>query len=139
MSPHFLKHGGAMLMSCLFLIFHLCYQHGVSPSTMDRRYCCCIIQTIGDKHDVNNYRPINLTSVCIRLFERLMLPTLHRYMSIHNIPSDFQFGFTKHRSTYDAIFSLLNFIGQYFKVPIPCVFIDIKKAYDRVWVHATLV
>ena len=67
-----------------------------------------------------------------------MLPTLHRYMSTRNIPSVFQFGFTKHRSTYDAIFSLLNFIGQNFKVPIPCVFIDIKKAYDRVWVRALL-
>ena len=28
-SPHFIKHGGPMLMSCLFLLFHLCYQHGV--------------------------------------------------------------------------------------------------------------
>jgi hypothetical protein len=31
-SPHFLKHGGPMLMSCLFLMFHLSYQHGLLPS-----------------------------------------------------------------------------------------------------------
>ena len=134
MSPHFLKHGGPMLISCLFLLFHLCYQHGVLPQQWTDGIVVALYKHSGDKHDVNNYRPINLTSVCIRLFERLMLPTLHRYMSLHNIPCVMQFGFTKLRSTYDAIFSLLKFIGQYFKVPIPCVFIDIKKAYDRVWV-----
>jgi hypothetical protein len=92
----------------------------------------------GDKHDVSNYRPINVTSVVMRLFDRLMLPTLIQYMSAHSIPSYFQFGFTKGRSTYDAIFRLLTFIGRYFTNPIPAIFIDISKAYDRVWIHGLI-
>ena len=134
-SPHFIKHGGPMLMSCLFLLFHLCYQHGVLPSQFTDGIVIALFKNKGNKHDTNNYRPINVTSVVIRLFERLMLPTLQRYMSSHGIPSVVQFGFTKTRSTYDAILRLLSFIGRYFHVPIPAVFIDISKAYDRVWVH----
>ena len=67
-----------------------------------------------------------------------MLPTLQHYMSLHGMPSIIQFGFTKGRSTYDAILRLLSFIGRYFRVPIPVVFIDISKAYDRVWVHGLI-
>ena len=93
---------------------------------------------VGDSHDVTNYRPINVTSVIIRLFEKLMLPTLQHYMHQYNIPSAFQYGFTKHRSTYDTILRLLRSIGCFFSVPIPAIFIDISKAYDRVWVHGLI-
>ena len=137
-SPHFLKHGGPMLMSCLFLIFHLCYQHGVLPSQWKQGIVVALYKHTGDKHDVTNYRPINVTSVVMRLFDRLMLPTLIRYMSAQSVPSSFQFGFTKGRSTYDAIFRLLSFIGRFFYFPIPAIFIDISKAYDRVWVHGLI-
>jgi hypothetical protein len=137
-SPHFLKHGGPMLMSCLFLMFHLCYQHGVLPSQWKQGVVVALYKHSGDKHDVSNYRPINVTSVVMRLFDRLMLPTLIRYMSIQSIPASFQFGFTKGRSTYDAIFRLLSFIGRYFYNPIPAIFIDISKAYDRVWVRGLI-
>src|SRR6185437_13884673 len=92
----------------------------------------------GDKHDVNNYRPINVTCVVMRLFDKLMLPTLHEYMSLRSIPYHYQYGFTKHRSTYDAILRLLSFLGRYYRHPIPTVFIDVSKAYDRVWVKGLL-
>jgi len=137
-SPHFIKHGGPMLMSCLFLLFHLCYQHGVLPLQFTDGIVIALFKNKGDKHEPNNYRPINVTSVIIRLFERLMLPTLQRYMSLHGMPSLIQFGFTKGRSTYDAIIRLVSFIGRYFRVPIPVVFIDISKAYDRVWIHGLI-
>jgi hypothetical protein len=137
-SPHFLKHGGPMLMSCLFLMFHVCYQHGLLPSQWKQGIVVALYKHTGDKHDVSNYRPINVTSVVMRLFDRLMLPTLIQYMSRESIPSSYQFGFTRGRSTYDAIFRLLSFIGRYFQHPIPAIFIDISKAYDRVWVHGLI-
>lgn len=125
-------------MACLFLIFHLCYQHGVLPSQWKEGIVVALYKHNGDKHDVNNYRPINVTSVVMRLFDRLMLPTLVQYMSSHSIPYAFQFGFTKLRSTYDAILRLLSFIGRYYHHPIPAVFINISKAYDRVWVNGLI-
>jgi hypothetical protein len=138
-SPCFIKQGGPALMSALFLIFHICYQHGVLPSQWTEGLVIALYKHKGDKHDVSNYRPITITSVIIRLLERLMLPTLKQYMHDHGIPSDLQFGFTALRSTYDAILRLLTAIGAHiWAYPIPVVFIDISKAYDRVWVHGLL-
>lgn len=138
-SPHFLKHGGPALVSCLFLIFLVCYQHGLLPTQWKQGVVVALFKHVGDKHDVSNYRTINVTSVVVRLFDRLMLPCLLQYMCDRSIPYAFQFGFTKLRSTYDAILRLFSFIGQYFhRCPIPVVFIDISKAYDRVWVKGLL-
>ena len=58
------------------------------------------------------------------------------------IPSLSQFGFTKHRSTHDAIYRLISTIidvmgtgvGEF----VPTVFIDISKAYDKVWIDGLL-
>jgi len=137
-SPHFIKHGGSAFTSCLYLMFRLCYQHGVLPTQWKEGTLVALYKNVGDKHDVNMYRPITIVSVIMRLFDRLMLPTLLRYMSEKGIPYDFQFGFTKLRSTYDAIMRLLSFVGRYYNYPIPAVFIDITKAYDRVWVKGLL-
>ncbi len=94
-------------MSALFLIFHICYQHGVLPSQWTEGLVIALYKHKGDKHDVSNYRPITITSVVIRLLERLMLPTLKQYMHDSGIPCDLQFGFTalrppphRHRLTH---------------------------------------
>ena len=137
-SPHFLKHGGPALMSALFLIFHICYQHGMLPIQWTEGIIVALYKHTGDKHSVNNYRPINVTSIIIRTYDRLMLPTLLQYMSYNNIPYTHQYGFTKLRSTYDAIERLLNSITSQYQLPTPAVFIDISKAYDRVWVHGLI-
>ena len=67
-----------------------------------------------------------------------MLPTLLQHMSHNNIPYAHQYGFTKLRSTYDAIARFLESICKQYYIPTPAVFIDISKAYDRVWVHGLL-
>ena len=138
-SPCFIKHGGPALMSALFLLFHICYQHGMLPTQWTEGIIIALFKHVGDVKSVVNYRPITVTSVIIRLFERLMLPALKQHMHAHGIPGALQFGFTALRSTYDAILRLLSLIGSHFsQFPIPVVFIDISKAYDRVWVHGLL-
>ena len=138
-SPCFLKHGGPALVSALFLIFHICYQHGMLPTQWTEGLVIALYKHKGATNDVSNYRPITITSVVIRMFERLMLPTLKERMNACGIPCDLQFGFTALRSTYDAILRLLSAIGTSISdFPIPVVFIDISKAYDRVWVHGLL-
>ena len=67
-----------------------------------------------------------------------MLPSLTHHMNINNIPYQHQYGFTKHRSTYDAIARFLRSISLQYQLPTPAIFIDISKAYDRVWVHGLI-
>jgi hypothetical protein len=56
------------------------------------------------------YRPISVTSIIARMYERLHMKSLLQHMKNSGIPSPSQFGFTKHRSTHDAIYRLLSTI-----------------------------
>jgi len=68
--------------------------------------------------------------------------TLLQHMDRVGIPSLSQFGFTKKRSTHDAIYRLLSTIvdalGKGKGGFVPCVFVDISKAYDKVWIDGLL-
>jgi len=97
----------------------------------------------------------------MRLYDSLTRPTLKLSMYEYDIPCMEQFGFVAGRSTYDAIFRMHNHINQcihnsniYTNHPypynnpnfnitaadtyLPVVYIDIAKAYDRVWIDGLL-
>ena len=146
-SPHFLRQGGLTLHTALHLLFSISYGHGRIPTPLKHAKVAPIYKQSGDIDDANNYRPISITSIVMRLWERLMKPTLLEGMKCFNIPSPNQFGFTKDRSTYDAIFHLLSSIADAFDKPgkcptkdnyVPTIFIDIAKAYDKVWIPGLL-
>jgi exonuclease III len=146
-SPHFLRQGGSTLHTALYLLFSICYGHGRIPSDFKHAKIVAIYKQSGDTDDPNNYRPISITSIVMRLWEKLMKQTLLQYMEKMGIPSPHQFGFTKQRSTYDAIFRLLSNIVDSFEDPpspnpngnyVPAIFIDIAKAYDKVWIPGLL-
>jgi endonuclease/exonuclease/phosphatase family metal-dependent hydrolase len=147
-SPHFLRQGGATLHSALHLLFTICYGHGRIPTPLKHAKVVAIYKQSGDIDDPNNYRPISITSIVMRLWERLMKSTMLEAMERFDIPSPHQYGFTKSRSTYDAIFHLLCNVVDSFDDPstssppknnyVPTIFIDIAKAYDKVWIPGLL-
>ena len=104
----------------------------------------------GQKESSQHYTSMSVTSMrspitvlsmlhlLSSVYSIVMLPTLQHHMSLHNIPYEHQYGFTKLRSTYDAIARFLNSISKQYHMPVPAVFIDISKAYDRVWVHGLI-
>ena len=146
-SPHFLRQGGPSLETALHLLFTICYGHGRIPTPFKHAKVVAIYKQSGDIDDANNYRPISITSIVMRLWERLMKSTLLETMERFSIPSSHQYGFTKSRSTYDAIFHLLSDVVDSFDDPtssspknnyVPTIFIDIAKAYDKVWIPGLL-
>lgn len=143
-SPYFLRHGGPALHSALFLFFSICFGHGFIPSAFVNANVVTLYKGDGSVNDPNNYRPIAITSVVMRVWERLIQPTLLDVMESAGIPAPHQFGFTKQRSTHDAIFRLLATLVDSFEHVgqsnpfIPVVFVDIAKAYDRVWINGLL-
>jgi hypothetical protein len=141
-SSLFIRNGGSQLFHALHMFFHICYQHGLLPSLFTHANIIALYKQQGNMNDPNNYRPISITSVVIRLLERLMLPTLLSFMKQQGIPSPEQFGFTKSRCTLDSIYRLLDDLttaqSSLLKPIMPTVFIDIVKAYDRVWIKGLL-
>ena len=90
-----------------------------------------------DPNDVNNYRGITLVSCFSKIFTGVLNNRLNKWAENNDVLSDSQFGFRKGRSTTDAIFVLnaiiqkiLNKKGRLF-----CAFIDLKKAFDSVYLN----
>jgi hypothetical protein len=138
-SPSFLRYGGDKLYECLYMFFRLCYNYGVLPREFVSANVVPIYKESGDKSQASNYRPISITSIVMRVFELLMLPSLQSCMTNANIPSHSQFGFTANRSTHDAIYTFLSEISHHVSDSfVPAVFLDIQKAYDRVWTKGLL-
>ena len=90
-----------------------------------------------DPNNVNNYRGITLVSCFSKIFTGVLNNRLNKWAENNDVLSDSQFGFRMGRSTTDAIFVLnaiiqkiLNEKGRLF-----CTFIDLKKAFDSVYLN----
>lgn len=131
-----------MLHESIFVLLSICSRHGLIPQQLRHAHVMTLYKGEGSTNDPNNYRPISITSIIARMYERLHMDTLLRHMVAVGIPSLSQFGFTKHRSTHDAIYRLISTIidvmgtgvGEF----VPTVFIDISKAYDKIWIDGLL-
>ena len=84
----------------------------------------------GDIQDCNNFRGIKLISHTMKLWERVIERMLRKDISIF----ENQFGFMPRRSTTEAIYLPRRLMGLYRdrKIDLHMVFIDMKKAHDRV-------
>ncbi len=143
-SPYFLRYGGNALHRALFTLFSICWRHGVVPSTFRHGHVVTLYKGEGEVNDPNSYRPICITSVVARVYERLQVDGVLRAMARVSMPSPSQFGFTRQRSTHDAIYRLLSHIvetigdGTGDEAFASTVFVDISKAYDKVWIDGLL-
>ncbi len=133
-SPYFLRRGGDALHKALFLLFSIFSRHGLIPTSFRHAHVVTLYKGEGDVNDANNYRPIAITSVVARMYERLHMSELLHHA--RGIPS------TSQRSTHDAVYRLLSTIYDAMNTAVgdftPTVFIDISKAYDKVWIEGLL-
>jgi len=143
-APHFLIHGGNIIQQSLYMLFSMFWRHGMVPDSLRHGHVVTLYKGEGEVNDPNNYRPITITSVVSRLYERVQVKSLLSAMSRAGMPSPDQFGFTAKRSCHDAIYRLLSLIVETIDTAsgdsryVPAVFIDISKAYDKVWIEGLL-
>ena len=57
----------------------------------------------GAKSNTSNYRPIPLTSVLIKIFERIVSKQLIKFLTYDNLFSPEQHGFRSRRSCFSAL------------------------------------
>jgi len=82
-----------------------------------------------------NYRPISLTSVLGKLYEKILNKRLVWYLESNNLLNQHQYGFRKNRSTIHALLDLQMNIHKAFvnRGHLYTVFFDLEKAYDLTW------
>ncbi|GBM42784.1 RNA-directed DNA polymerase from mobile element jockey, partial [Araneus ventricosus] len=88
-----------------------------------------------DPTDPVSYRPISLLPSISKIGEHILLSRLNDHLDVNNILMPEQFGFRKNLSTTHQLLRVTEFIqeGLNNKQKTGAVFLDIQKAFDRVW------
>ena len=86
---------------------------------------------------MENYRPVSLFPICGKIFERLIFNNLFNYFTENNLLSPHQSGFIPGDSCVQQLISITHEIYNAFdsnlSLEVRGVFLDISKAFDKVW------
>ncbi|GFW56140.1 probable RNA-directed DNA polymerase from transposon X-element [Trichonephila clavipes] len=88
-----------------------------------------------NKNIPSSCRPISLLSTLSKITESIILTRLKEFLYTNNIINPNQYGFTNKLSTLHPLLNLTEAISEGFqsKKSTGAVFLDIQKAFDRVW------
>ncbi len=93
------------------------------------------------KQNVKNYRPISLLPICGKIMEKIIFDDLYQHFFSNDLIAEIQSGFRKNDSTIKQLISIIHdiYLVLDYNPPtdVQAVFLDISKAFDKVW-HAGL-
>ncbi len=131
--PFFLKSCCKSLAYPLLLIFRSSLASGTLPQVWKESLVVPIYKK-GSRHDPLNYRPISLTSVCVKSLERIITKFVYEYANSHLLFNNDQYGFRPGRSPEDQLILAYNditlWIDQGYIVDV--ILFDFCKAFDVV-------
>ena len=129
------RHLPECLFDHLLLLYNGLFAQGRVLTAWKESVVIPIPKAGADRSKPESYRPIALTAVLCKLFERLIVNRLQWYMEINKLLNPLQSGFRKERSTIDHITRLQDDIhkslanGEH----TLALFLDFSKAFDMVW------
>ena len=93
-----------------------------------------------ERHFKNNYRPVSLLSSLSRICEKIVFARLYDYLLNIGFLNPFQYGFHLGHSTTSELTYIILRIYHCLEEgkEVRAVFLDISKAFDRVW-HTGLI
>ncbi|GBM54128.1 putative RNA-directed DNA polymerase from transposon BS [Araneus ventricosus] len=120
-----------LIINCIFKFAHF-------PSPWKTAVVVPIYKKGKKTQAPDSYRPISLLSSLSKLAESIILKRLEEETEHKLIP--FQFGFRKGLSTSEQLLRMVEHVREGFcnKIDTAAVFIDIAKAFDRVWIDGLL-
>jgi hypothetical protein len=120
-----------VLARYVYILFKNIWNIRKCPTSWTKTYICPIFKK-GDPYEPSNYRPICLSEILRKCFEKCIHHALGNFLGEPHIT---QGGFRKKRGTIDQIACLDTAIKRRIQThkQAPCmVFLDIKAAYDSV-------
>jgi hypothetical protein len=86
-------------------------------------------------HEAPSYRPISLTPVLSKLWEKIFVARVTAHLDDHEVIPKHQFGFRKSHSTIEQMHRVYKEIRRCFERKLYCsaAFLDVQQAFDRVW------
>jgi hypothetical protein len=133
-SPKLLKEARPSIVKVLTRIFNKSLELAKFPLIWKRANVLPIYKKAETFFTIN-YRPVSLLSILAKVFEKIVFKYLYNYFRTHFLISVWQSGFLPGSST---ITQLVELHDQFCKAmnsgkEIRVVFLDISKAFDRVW------
>ena len=116
-------------------LINICVFHGYHPRAWKRVWALMIHKPSKRRSDPCSYRPISLLCCLSKVFEAIMTKRLMSWAeNTDQLPTE-QSGFRKHHLTNDKLFELTQAVcqAQRLSTCAGSVFLDIEKAFDRVW------
>jgi ribonuclease HI len=136
-----LQHLGNLATEKLLEIFNLSWRQGQVPQCWKEARMIPVLKKGKNRTKVLSYRPISLTSCVCKTMEHIVNQRLQLYLETESIIIPEQAGFRQYRSTEDQTTHLTQVIEDAFqtqKVAL-ATFIDLQKAFDKVWKDGLLV
>lgn len=134
--------GGRVLKACaaqLSGIFSLIFNWSLRDCTVPRVWknsTICPVPKNNKPKALNDYRPIALTPIVMKCFERIMLSRLVTQTAPHADP--YQFAYKPNRSTDDATLTLLHHTYSHLENSgafVRILFIDFSSAFNTIQPH----
>jgi hypothetical protein len=133
-SPRLLKEARPSITRSLSRLFNMSLLLEVFPSAWKKANVCPIYKKAED-YLTPNYRPVSLLSILSKVFERVVFKYLFKYFQDNFLISIWQSGFLPGSSTITQLVEMYNSFCQAVSdgKEIRITFLDISKAFDRVW------
>ena len=115
------------------IFFQNSLDQGKVPSSWKQAHIFPLFKK-GDKTNVENYRPISLTSIACKLLEHIVHSTIMDFLDSSNILTPFQHGFRQGRSCETQLITTLNDFSDCLNNSgqMDAVLLDFSKAFDKV-------
>ena len=86
------------------------------------------------KAEAKNYRPVALTSLLIKIFEKVIRKRLVSFMEEHELFNDYQHGFRAGRSCLSQLLAHFDHITRQLEEgkSVDVIYLDFSKAFDKV-------
>lgn len=131
--PEVLKSARHILVPPITSLCNLCLATGVFPEIFKTALIKPIFKA-GDRHSVNNYRPISILTALSKILEKILNIRLVKYLEKNNIIAKNQYGFRRTLSTENAVLELTERVVKQLDsgAKVIGIFLDLAKAFDTV-------
>ncbi|GBO44389.1 putative RNA-directed DNA polymerase from transposon X-element [Araneus ventricosus] len=116
------------------------FKHQYFPNSWRVAIVVPILKPGKDPTNPTSYRPISLLPTLSKVTEHFILTQLNEHLSNNNILIPYQFGFKPKHSTTHQLLRVVEYITSGFenRFSTGAVFLDIQKAFDRVWINGLI-
>ena len=130
-SNHMLKMTGDAIIEPLFKIFRKCLKYGIFAQDWKKGNIAPTFKK-GNKQHIKTYRPVSLLPICSKIFEPIIYD---KYLLDNNQISPKQSEFRPGNFCINQLLSITHDVFIFFDngFEVRGVFLDISKAFDKVW------